>query len=173
MYSHTEEAHYIDDEFGEIPIEFKPQEPIVRFLNTNAIKKGKLKRKAFHPYNYPKSGECRLSVHRLEYSTIEYARKIAINTFHENYRGIAVLQINHILNMNCTFETCPENNVTQHAHIIYPEYEHEIGKPLKAEIMDIIDGLYQFVKKHQLFFPEKIDNLTEIVLPDEFPKIEQ
>jgi len=172
MYIKTEEADYIDDEFGKIPIQYQATERIIRFLKTGTVKKGKFNRRAFYPYKYPASGECRLSVHRLDYSTLEHTRKIAIGIFGEHYRGIAILQIKHVLALNCDFETRPENGVTQHAHIIYPNYKYEPGTPTKTEITDIIEALYQHVKNHQLFFAEKMNELAEIVLPDEFPEIE-
>lgn len=171
MYIKTEGSHYLDDEFGQIPIEYQSQERIVRFLKTGTIKKGKLNRRAFYPYKYPASGECRLSVHRLDYSTVEHARKVATEIFKEQYRGIAVLQIKHALALSCDFETCPENGVTQHAHIIYPYYKYQSGTPIKTEITDIIEVLYQYVKKYQLFFTEKMNEPTEIEIPDKFPKI--
>jgi|GEM_PF-1663083 len=171
MYIKTEEAHYIDDEFGEIPVQYQPNERIIRFLKTGTIKKGKLNRRAFYPYKYPASGECRLSTQRIEYSNLEHTRKTAIGIFGENYRGIAVLQIKHALTLGCDFETCPENGVTQHAHIIYPDYKHEPGTPMKTEITDIIEALYQYVKQNQLFFAEKVNESTDIKLPDKFPEI--
>jgi len=74
--------------------------------------------------------------------------------------------------LDCDFETCPETDVTQYAHITYPHYEKcEQGKPLKTEITDIIEALYQYVKKHELFFVEKVDEFVEIEIPNEFPKI--
>ena len=84
MYIKTEEAHYIDDEFGKIPIKYQPKERIIRFLKTGTIKKGKLNRRAFYPYKYPASSECRLSVHRIDYSSLEHTRKVAIDIFREN-----------------------------------------------------------------------------------------
>jgi len=73
--------------------------------------------------------------------------------------------------LGCDFETCPENGVTQHAHIIYPDYKHEPGTPMKTEITDIIEALYQYVKQNQLFFAEKVNESTDIKLPDKFPEI--
>lgn len=171
MYIKTEDTHYLDDEFGQISIEYQTQERIVRFLKTGTLKKGKLNRRAFYPYKYPASGECRLSVHRLDCSTLGHTRKVALQIFGEHYRGIAVLQIKHALALHCDFETCPENGVTQHAHIIYPNYKYEPGTPTKTEITDIIEALYQYVKTHQLFFAEKINELMDIEIPNEFPEI--
>ncbi len=175
MYSHTERnLYYIDNEFGEIPIQHQTKERIVRFLDTNGVRKGKLKRKAFHPQEYATSGECRLSVHRLEYSDVDHTRYVAISIFRENYRGLAVLQIKHALAIGCGFETCPENGITQHAHIIYPYYEKlERGKPLKTEITDIIEAFYQYVKNNELFFAEKMYEPTEIEIPQKLPEIEE
>jgi len=82
-----------------------------------------------------------------------------------------VLQIRHALALHCDIETCPENGVTQHAHIIYPNYTYEPGTPTKTEITDIIEALYQYAKTHQLFFAEKINDLVDIEIPDDFPEI--
>ncbi len=171
MFTKKDAEYYYDDQFGLIPIEFHEEEVIIRFLSSGGVKKGKLKRQAFYPFKYPNSGEHRVSVHRLNYSNVEFARNNAINIFKDNYRGLAYFEIKVPLTLNCEFETCPEDGVTQHAHIIYPLYEiPKPNEPLKAEITDIIEALYQYVKANNLFTVEKIDDLSEnIVIPTTFP----
>jgi len=112
-------------------------------------------------------------VHRFNFSTIDFARKVAMRIYKANYRGLVFLKIKHPLSLNCGFETCPEDGISQHAHIVFPPYnpEDHINDPLSSEITDIIENLYQYVKTNNLYFIESPGSTKEISVPTNFPAI--